>query len=173
MQRKCSALKADEHPVECLGCYYIDLFKWEFAHACHWENSRYIERYSNTESEDNKGGHTKHNVCSCFVIWFGQSVLCYCFVLPICIGPFLLCQFQTWLMWLCVSSMCVRVLFLCVPATNLCLFSVEPVNVRGFLSIFLPASTVWGLILRTNQTIWSPQSYDVLRRMGPGCCCTK
>lgn len=33
MQRKCSALKADEHPGACLGCYYIDLFEWDFFHV--------------------------------------------------------------------------------------------------------------------------------------------
>lgn len=56
----------------------------------------------------------------------------------------------------------------CVPATNLCLFSVELVNVHGFLFIILAASTAQGLILWTNQTIWSLQSYDVLRRDGMG-----
>lgn len=43
----------------------------------------------------------------------------------------------------CIWSTCVSVsCFNHVPATNLCLFSVEPVNVHGFLSIFHSASTV-------------------------------
>lgn len=133
------------------------------------ERVAYIERDRQTEDLKTTKGDIQKTVFvpACFVIWHGLSIVCFCYVLPICIWTFLLFLFPTWLMCLCTWSMCVRFFVSnCVPATNLCLFSVEPVNARGFLSIFLSASTVWGLILWTNQTIWSLQSYDVLRRMG-------
>lgn len=130
-------LKADEHPGESMGCCYIDIFECDFVSV--FVRERTAETVNlNTTKEDTQNPL----FCSCFVIWFGQCPLCYCYVPPLCIGPFLLCQFQIWPMCLCLWSVCVRVLFLCVPATNLCLFSVEPVNVQGFLSIFLSASTV-------------------------------
>lgn len=58
-----------------------------------------------------------------------------------------------------------QVLFLSVPASNLRLSLVDEASVQYF-SILLAASTATSLILRTNQTIWSPQFYHVLRRVG-------
>lgn len=46
--------------------------------------------------ETTKKDSQSRHVLSRFVICFGQSALCYCCILPICIGPDLLCQFPTW-----------------------------------------------------------------------------
>lgn len=55
-------------------------------------------------AEATKEDSQSRHVLSRFVICFGQSVLCYCCILPICIGPDLLCQFPTWLTRACVHE---------------------------------------------------------------------
>lgn len=158
-------LKADEHPGGAAARVAVT---WnssrDFVCASVWERMAHtVWRHVNRECKYRKWGSLKYHFCFCFcdLLW---TVLLY--VLPIRNGPFLLCPFQARLTWLCA-----RVLFLCVRATNLRLLFVKAMNMRGFLPIFLSASKVQGLILWTHQTIWSLQSYDVLRRMGWGCFC--
>lgn len=121
------------------------------------------KKCAETTKEDSQSRH----VLSRFVICFGQSVLCYCCILPICIGPDLLCQFPT---WLTRARSRTRGLFhaTVLQLPNLWPLSAEAASARGFLSIVLAASTARGLIPWTNQTIWSPQSYHVLRRKRTG-----
>lgn len=117
--------------------------------------------------ETTKEDSQSRRVLSRFVICFGQSVLCYCCILPICIGPDLLCQFPTWLARMHMHG---GVYFMPLSSSfPICSrFQQKRGMLQGFLSIFLAASTERGLIPRTNQTIWSLQSYDVLRRRRTG-----
>lgn len=106
MRRKCSASHgwwASERGHALLWDGYFLMWLCRCVYA--WESSRYTERYPNRLSGNNKGGLTKRHFCSRFVICFGQSVLCYCYILPICIGPVLLCQFPTWLTCPCVCEL--------------------------------------------------------------------
>ena len=82
-------LRADEHPGGSMSCY-MGIFKRDFECLCVrvWQIHR-----GDMQREDLN--NTKENaqktffVLACIVIWLGQSVVFYCYVLPICIRTFL------------------------------------------------------------------------------------
>lgn len=133
-------LRVDEHPGASMGCF-MDIFKCDSESVClcvrEWQIYREICKQA-IWTPQRKRHERRFLFLFCDLARTG-----YCYVLPICIGTFL---FQTWLMSLCVLCMCVRISFsLTVLQLPICLFSVEAVNVHGFLSIILSASTALGL----------------------------
>lgn len=127
------ALRADEHPGESMGhtgCY-MDIFK------CDWHINvcvcvRMILRPQMRTY--------KRPFLFLLVMWSDLDCLLYAFVMffPYIDISVCVCS-RLGSLCLCVWIVCVRVFcsLLCVPASNLCLFSLEPVIVHGFLSLCL------------------------------------
>lgn len=127
-------LKADEHPGESMGCCYIDIFKCDFVIVFVRERTAETDN-PNTTKEDTQ------NTIFVLALWSGLDSVLHAIVmfLPSVLGHF--CYVSSKL-GPCACACGAYVWGFYFSATNLCLFSVEPVNVHGFLSIFLSASTV-------------------------------
>lgn len=139
-----------------MGCY-MDIFQFDCRCAC--VRVRYIGRHANSSQTPQRRTY-KTPFVFLLAVWSGFDYLFYAFVMffPSVFGHFCyVCSKPV-----SVGGACVRgFLTFCFRLT----ISVSGTCERAWL-FFRSASTVKGLILCSNQAIWSLQSDDVQRRMG-------